>query len=86
MSEVVYFKRGEQVEAANVKSELYNRLSKDGEWTRMEDTKDDEPQQAEAPLEVVEQEQAPEEASQAPETQSQVVEETTVEEPKKGKK
>lgn len=86
MSDIVYFKRGEQVEAANVKSELYSRLSKDGEWTRVEDTKDDEPQQAEAVVEVISEEQAPEEASQAPEAQPQVGQEAVVEEPKKGKK
>jgi len=85
MSEVVYFKRGEQVEAANVKSELYSRLSIDGEWTRVEGTTD-EPQQAEAPVEVIVEEQAVETPSQAPEAQPQVVEEVVVEEPKKGKK
>jgi len=73
MSEIVYFKRGEQVEAANVKSQLFNRLSRDGEWTRVE-VENEEPQQAEAVVEVVIQEQAPEEASQAPEAQPQVTE------------
>jgi hypothetical protein len=80
MSEIVYFKRGEQVEAANVKSQLFNRLSRDGEWTRVE-VETEEPQQAEEPIEVVIQEQAPEEASLAPEAQPQVTQEEVTEEP-----